>query len=594
MNKPLPPFKWFALQNFPFIEYDFDAITNYELMCKIVEYVKEIALKTNTLGAEVENLINWFNNLDVQDEVDNKLDEMAEDGTLAEIINEEIFNELNSIVQSDTLTLNDECKIYFPYRGENTGDCSIIQNSNKTIIIDVGVNGNALISWLVAKQITKIDYIIISHYHNDHVGGENASGLIDLLDSSAIDTSDCVFYLPHKGIDWSQIIAAEKAGIMANESAIKNAITSKGLTYIEPDNLDELVLNSICKLKFMNIGSTYYVGYYGLTHNEYNNFSMVVELQHNNRFALFTGDIVEQAQSNMASIINQPDVLKAPHHDLEPQSSAPFLKKMTCKVMMFFEWFSYAGDGLFTELSQAVKNNQGNIYDTNNSQDVLIIFKNDNIIENSTNGVFSLNNISLLTAAGIHLTENTDLNDLREQGTYYTNTYTETSTLLHSPEKVIETEIGANYLMGRCRVVNESMNMDNSIMIQRFITGINSYYRVYNDNGWTDWTIESGDNVLNISAKYIPADGDLNDYTKAGKYIIINNDKFDSIANIPEEGQGGSTLLVFELRVLYDIRQQMLICASGNIYLRQASMNQYNTEVTTWTDWKKVAFTTIE
>ena len=30
--KKLPPFKFFMLQNFPFIEYDFDALTNYELM----------------------------------------------------------------------------------------------------------------------------------------------------------------------------------------------------------------------------------------------------------------------------------------------------------------------------------------------------------------------------------------------------------------------------------------------------------------------------------------------------------------------------------------------------------------------------------
>lgn len=95
MNR-LPPFKFFVLQNFPFIEEDFDALTNYELMCKIVEYVKKIADTTNTLGTEIETFVNWFNNLDVQEEIDNKLDEMAESGELAEIINQEIFNELNA------------------------------------------------------------------------------------------------------------------------------------------------------------------------------------------------------------------------------------------------------------------------------------------------------------------------------------------------------------------------------------------------------------------------------------------------------------------------------------------------------------------
>ena len=32
--KKLYPFKWFVLENFPFIEEDFDAITNWQLFCK--------------------------------------------------------------------------------------------------------------------------------------------------------------------------------------------------------------------------------------------------------------------------------------------------------------------------------------------------------------------------------------------------------------------------------------------------------------------------------------------------------------------------------------------------------------------------------
>ena len=32
----LPPFKGWVLENFPFIGADFDAMTNYQMMCKIV------------------------------------------------------------------------------------------------------------------------------------------------------------------------------------------------------------------------------------------------------------------------------------------------------------------------------------------------------------------------------------------------------------------------------------------------------------------------------------------------------------------------------------------------------------------------------
>lgn len=100
--KPLPPFKWFVLQNFPFIEADFDAITEYQLLCKVIEYLNKNIDATNNLGTQVEALNNWFNNLDVQDEINNKLNEMTADGTLAQIINQQIFDELNTKIQNNT------------------------------------------------------------------------------------------------------------------------------------------------------------------------------------------------------------------------------------------------------------------------------------------------------------------------------------------------------------------------------------------------------------------------------------------------------------------------------------------------------------
>lgn len=105
--KNLCPFKWFVLQNFPFIEADFDAITNYQLFCKLGEEINKIIEKVNKSGEQTENLTNafielqnyvndYFENLDVQNEINNKLDEMVEDGTLAKIINQELLEEINN------------------------------------------------------------------------------------------------------------------------------------------------------------------------------------------------------------------------------------------------------------------------------------------------------------------------------------------------------------------------------------------------------------------------------------------------------------------------------------------------------------------
>ena len=88
--KRLTPFKWFVLQNFPFIDEDFDAITNYQLFCKLGEEINKLIESMNLAGQQVEELTNfvnnYFDNLDVQEEINNKLDEMAEQGQLTDII----------------------------------------------------------------------------------------------------------------------------------------------------------------------------------------------------------------------------------------------------------------------------------------------------------------------------------------------------------------------------------------------------------------------------------------------------------------------------------------------------------------------------
>lgn len=79
MNKYYTPFKNFCVENFPYIEADFDAITNYELLCLVVEYLNRVIDSQNYL-------INWFNDLDVTDEIEKKLDEMIASGEFEEIL----------------------------------------------------------------------------------------------------------------------------------------------------------------------------------------------------------------------------------------------------------------------------------------------------------------------------------------------------------------------------------------------------------------------------------------------------------------------------------------------------------------------------
>lgn len=104
------------LTNFPYIEKDFDAVTDYQLLCLVVDHLNEVIKNSNEQNTAIQNLYNgllelknYFDNIDVQDEINNKLDEMAESGELAEII--ALFLNTNVLTGFDTVAIMKETTI---------------------------------------------------------------------------------------------------------------------------------------------------------------------------------------------------------------------------------------------------------------------------------------------------------------------------------------------------------------------------------------------------------------------------------------------------------------------------------------------------
>lgn len=89
-----------------------ESMSYYEALAWLVDYIKNTVIPAVNNNAEAteelqklfvelkEFVDNYFDNLDVQEEINNKLDAMAESGQLAEIINQEIFGELNDKIDS--------------------------------------------------------------------------------------------------------------------------------------------------------------------------------------------------------------------------------------------------------------------------------------------------------------------------------------------------------------------------------------------------------------------------------------------------------------------------------------------------------------
>ena len=94
-----------------------ESLSYYETLCGLLSYLKDTVIPTvnnnadavselQTLYVELKNYVdNYFTNLDVQTEINKKLDEMVEDGTLTNLIKKYV----NPFIEEQ----NQKIKIYF-------------------------------------------------------------------------------------------------------------------------------------------------------------------------------------------------------------------------------------------------------------------------------------------------------------------------------------------------------------------------------------------------------------------------------------------------------------------------------------------------
>ena len=135
-----------------------ETMTYYEMLVWFTEYMKNTVIPTiNNNGEAVEELQgkyielktfvdNYFDNLDIQEEINNKLDEMAESGELTDIIAQYLglagmltFNTVSDMKLAENLANGSICKTLGFYsvndKGNSlykvtTADSSLINESN--------------------------------------------------------------------------------------------------------------------------------------------------------------------------------------------------------------------------------------------------------------------------------------------------------------------------------------------------------------------------------------------------------------------------------------------------------------------------------
>ena len=165
--KKIPTFKLWIANQFPYIETDFDAITNYELLQAVIKYLNTIIENENNVESNVTALYNsfvnlhdyvenFFDNLDVQEEINNKLDEMVEDGTFESILLNytqiaKVFDTYNDMML-DTSTYVNGMKLKtlgYRYINDGGGADYIVTNVQSDTKYQVSIGLNKYIEMII-------------------------------------------------------------------------------------------------------------------------------------------------------------------------------------------------------------------------------------------------------------------------------------------------------------------------------------------------------------------------------------------------------------------------------------------------------------
>lgn len=186
-------------------------------------------------------------------------------------------------------------------------DCTIIRSKDKTVIIDTGEKNDKddLLDYLDENDIDTIDYLILTHFDKDHIGG--AAKLIKNKEIKKVIEPD----YSKESKEYTNLIGA------LDEKDITPKVLTKNMSF----ELDDANFTIYPPLK----------SDYG--EDASNEFSLVVSITHGNNKFLFAGDAQNDRLNELSSQIDDLNstFLKVPHHGRLDENSNKFFKKVKPK-----------------------------------------------------------------------------------------------------------------------------------------------------------------------------------------------------------------------------------------------------------------------
>jgi competence protein ComEC len=199
------------------------------------------------------------------------------------------------------------------------GDATlIITSSNKKILIDGGgsetgnfdVGKRVLVPYLLDRKITKIDYLIFSHFDSDH-----CQGLFAVMNELKVKNA----------------VVSEQIKESENYKTFLKLAQEKQVKVLEVKAGNKLKVDNSTCIQFL------WPKQNQLSQNPLNNNSVVCKIFYKNISILFTGDIEAIAEKEMLGIYKnelKADMLKVAHHGSITSSTEEFLNAVEPRIAL--------------------------------------------------------------------------------------------------------------------------------------------------------------------------------------------------------------------------------------------------------------------
>ncbi len=181
--------------------------------------------------------------------------------------------------------------------------------SGRVMMIDAGNNGDggALKKYLQALNVKRIDVLVGTHPHEDHIGG-----LDDII----------------KAFDIGSVYMPKVSATSKTYEDVLSAIKSKGLKVNTAKAGAEIKLGGESALSIEMIAPN------GAEYDSLNDYSAAIKLTYGSTKMLFMGDVEEVSEKEIlkAKYDIKAELIKVGHHGSDTATSAAFLKAVAPKL----------------------------------------------------------------------------------------------------------------------------------------------------------------------------------------------------------------------------------------------------------------------